>query len=66
MPEKQVLAWWLRQCTTVRRRWVSEYLGVGEESAVTRAVGLVQDGEDAELEKLRKRLEWALASKGRS
>ena len=33
--EKDVLAWWLCQHTTARRRWVSERLGMGDESRVT-------------------------------
>ena len=35
MAEKQVLAWWLSGRTTVKRRWVSEQLGMGDESRVT-------------------------------
>jgi hypothetical protein len=30
--EKEILAWWLCQHTTARRRWVSERLGMGDES----------------------------------
>lgn len=37
--EKEVLAWWLCQHTTARRRWVSERLGMGDESRVTEAIG---------------------------
>ena len=37
-PEKTVLAWWLRQRTTVELRWVSERLGMGHYTRVTQAV----------------------------
>jgi putative transposase len=40
-PEKVVLAWWLRQYTTVPLRWVSERLGMGHYSRVTQAVSRV-------------------------
>lgn len=56
MAEKQVLAWWLRQRTTVRRRWMSEHLWMGEESGVTRAVRMVKGNEDATLKRLRRQL----------
>jgi putative transposase len=59
MPEKQVLAWWLCQRTTVARRWVSERLRMGDESRVTQAIRRVKGGGDGELQKLRKRLERA-------
>ena len=51
MPEKQVLAWWPRQRTTVGRRWVSERLGMGDASGVSRSTGLVQAGRVGELER---------------
>ncbi len=56
MAEKRVLAWWLRQRTTVGRRWISERLEMGDESRVSRACQLVKAGRDAELERSRKRL----------
>ena len=34
-PEKVVLAWWLRQQTTVPLRWVSERLKMGHYTRVT-------------------------------
>ncbi len=37
-PEKVVLAWWLRQYTTVSLRWASERLGMGHYSRVTQAI----------------------------
>ena len=46
--QKQALAWWLRQLTTVGRRWISQRLGMGEESGVTRAVRLVKTNPDAD------------------
>ncbi len=56
LPEKQALAWWLRQRTTVGRRWISERLGMGEESGVTRAVRTVQGSRAGELERMKRRL----------
>ena len=56
MAEKQVLARWTRQRTTVGRRWVSERLGMGDASGVSRSTGLVQAGRVAELERPRQRL----------
>jgi hypothetical protein len=38
-PEKAVLAWWLRQRTTVPRRWVSEHLVMGHFTRVSQAIG---------------------------
>ena len=35
---KVVLAWWLRQRTTVLLRWVSERLGMGQYTRVSQAV----------------------------
>ena len=37
-PEKTVLAWWLRERTTVSLRWVSQELGMGHYTRVTQAV----------------------------
>jgi len=44
--EKQVLAWWLCQHTTVTRRWVSQQLAMGHASRVTQAVGAVPQMRD--------------------
>ncbi len=55
--EKDVLAWWLCQHTTARRRWVSERLGMGDESRVTQAIGRLKRNGRPELERLKKRLE---------
>ena len=54
--EKQVLAWWLRQRTTVGRRWMSQRLWMGEESGVTRAVRWVKVNLDADLKRLKEQL----------
>ena len=54
--EKQVLAWRLRQRTTVGRRWMSQRLWMGEESGVTRAVRSVKADHDAELKRLKAQL----------
>ncbi len=56
MAQKRVLAWWLRERTTVARRWLSEQLRMGDESGVSLGIRLVKEGSDAELEKSRKRL----------
>ncbi len=52
-----MLAWWLRQHTTARRRWVSEQLGMGDESRVTQAIGRVKRKGQPKLERLKRRLE---------
>jgi putative transposase len=54
--EKQVLAWWLRQRTTVGRRWMSQRLWMGEESGVTRAVRSAKANHDVELKRLKEQL----------
>ena len=59
MPEKQVLAWWLCQRTTVSRRWVSERLGMGDESRVTQAIRAVKGSCTGQLKKLKRDLERA-------
>jgi hypothetical protein len=51
-----VLAWWLCQHTTARRRWVSERLEMGDESRVTQAIGQVKRNLDPELARMKKRL----------
>ena len=56
MAQKRVLAWWLRGRTTMGRRWVGERLWMGDESAVSRAVRLVQAGRAGELQRLKQRL----------
>jgi len=56
MAEKQVLAWWLRQRTTAGRRWVSERLRMGEESGVSKAIRLVKESREGELNRLKQRL----------
>ncbi len=57
MPEKQVLAWWLRKNTTVSRKWISEHLKMGDVSRVTRAIKSVNLSGDENVTKLRNRLE---------
>ncbi len=39
--EKQVLAWWLRQHTTVSLRWLAERLAMGHFTRVSQAIGQV-------------------------
>src|SRR5208282_3849807 len=57
MAEKQVLAWWLCGRTTVRRRWVSERLGMGDESRVTQAIRQVEQGEEPRLARLKRQIQ---------
>jgi hypothetical protein len=40
-PEKAVLAWWLRENTTVTVRWVSERLEMGHYTRVTQAISRI-------------------------
>ncbi len=55
--EKAVLAWWLCRHTTARWRWVSERLGMEDESRVTQAIGRVQRGAPRQLARMKSRLE---------
>ena len=57
LAEKQVLAWWLRGRTTMGRRWISERLGMGEESGVSRAVRKVKVGRAGKPRTLNRRLQ---------
>jgi hypothetical protein len=57
MAEKQVLAWWLSRRTTVRRRWVSEELGMGDESRVSQAIRRVKQGADPSLARMKRQIE---------
>ncbi len=54
--EKAVLAWWLRQRTTVGLRWLSERLGMGHLTRVSQAVSQVQHGPKALHQRLQRRL----------
>jgi hypothetical protein len=56
--EKQVLAWLLRTRTAVSRRWVSERLGMGDESRVTQAVVAVRRARRGRLRKLKERIQF--------
>jgi len=55
-PEKRVLAWWLRQRTTVSLRWLGERLGMGHYTRVSQAIGMVRRNRDRKLERLRRKL----------
>jgi len=59
MAEKRALAWWLCQRTTVSRRWVSERLGMGDESRVTQSIRQVKASRTGPLARLRCCLERA-------
>jgi hypothetical protein len=52
MPAKLALAEWLRQHTTIGRGWVAERLGMGHESAVSKASRLVANGDRIKLRQL--------------
>lgn len=54
--EKQLLAWWLRSQTTVSCRWIASRLGMGHESSVSRAVGVVARSRDRQVRAWRGRL----------
>ena len=58
-PEANLVAGmkWLYASTTARRRWVSEWLGTGDESRVTQATGRLKRKGRPELERLKRRLE---------
>jgi len=57
MEEKEVLACWLSRRTTVRRRRVSEPLGMGDESRVTKAIRRVKQGTEPSLARLKRQIE---------
>jgi hypothetical protein len=52
-PEKLVLAWWLRQHTTVTLRWVSHRLAMGHYTRVTQAIRRMSHRPGGELQKLK-------------
>jgi hypothetical protein len=54
--EKMVLAWWLRQRTTVGLRWVSQRLRMGHFTRVSQAINQVKRRPEAKHEKLKRRL----------
>jgi len=58
---KQALAWWLRKRTTMWRRWVSDRLWMGEQSAVTRACRAFTGANKSAGASLKRRLEKALS-----
>src|ERR1035441_4594039 len=62
----EVLAWWLCQHTTARRRWVSERLGMGDESRVTQAIGRLKRKGQPKLERLKRRLDQVYENHNRS
>ena len=55
-PEKVVLAWWLRENTTVTLRWVTERLGMGHYTRVTQAIGRMSRRPGRKLEKVKRQL----------
>jgi len=55
-PEKAVLAWWLRQCTTVSLQWLSEHLAMGHFTRVSQAVSQVKRRPTRQQAQLQRRL----------
>lgn len=55
-PEKQVLAWWLRQGTTISLRWLSQRLVMGHYTRVSQAVSLVEQQPSRTHENLKRML----------
>jgi putative transposase len=53
-PEKTVLAWWLRERTTVPLRWVGQMLAMGHYTRVTQAVSRMNRKPGSKLEKLKR------------
>ncbi len=54
---KKVLGWWLSRRTNVGSDWISEHLAMGHRTSVSKAAGLVERGNDPELDRLRRKLE---------
>ncbi len=63
VPEKLVLAWWLRRTTTVPRTWLAQQLHMGDVSRVTQAVQRVEPATEGALAELRERLRGLSAPK---
>ena len=55
--EKVVMAWWLRQRTTVSLRWVSERLGMGHYTRVTQAIRRVERQPGRKVNQIKRKLE---------
>ncbi len=55
-PEKTLLAWWLRERTTVPLRWVSQELDMGHYTRVTQAVSRMRRKPAKKLENLKQQL----------
>jgi REP-associated tyrosine transposase len=55
--EKAVLAWWVRQRTTVSLRWVGERLGMGHYTRVTHGIGRTKRQSEKRVKELKRKLE---------
>ena len=53
-PEKTVLAWWLRERTTVTLRWLGQRLRMGHYIRVTQAVSRMRRQPASKLEKMKR------------
>ncbi len=53
-PEKTVLAWWLRERTTVSLSWVGRMLDIGHYARVTQAVSRMNRKPGRKLEKMKR------------
>ena len=58
--EKVVLAWWLRERTTVTLRWVSDRLKMGHYTRVTQALSRMRRKPGRKLKQLQRRLTSAI------
>src|ERR1051326_9280477 len=54
--QKAVIAWWLRERTTVSLRWVSERLGMGHYTRVSQAISRMKHRSARKHDKLRRHL----------
>jgi len=57
---KQVLGWYLSRRTSVGAEWISDHLVMGHRTSVSKASGLIERGNNSELNHLRKKLEKIL------
>ena len=64
-PEKRVLAWWLRENTSVTLRWVTERLGMGHYTRVKQAIRRMSRRPGRKLERMKHQL-MALTSQEQS
>ncbi|MBI3985609.1 MAG: hypothetical protein HY343_01700, partial [Lentisphaerae bacterium] len=54
---KQAMAWWLKRQTSVGADWIAGHLVMGYRTSVSQANRLVEQGDDPELNRLKRKLE---------